>query len=79
VDDERARVLPLKAAFLRARSAFRRFLAAHPEKALASADYREYTRLHAAYEVALQRVNAQIDRFNEAVAAYNGALEACRI
>ena len=53
---------------------FRRFTAAHPEKALAPADYTAYLRLRATYEASLAKANALIRESNALVRAYNASV-----
>lgn len=69
---------PLKQRVLNRRRDFRRFLAAHPEHELTSAEYARYRALRARYKAALIRFNRQVRTFNRLADRFNGDLEACK-
>jgi hypothetical protein len=56
---------------------FKQFLAKHPEKKLADADFATYTRLRASYKASLKVFNAQVDDFDRSGDAYNAVLDQC--
>jgi hypothetical protein len=74
-----AKKLPsLKQHELDRRRDFRRFLAAHPERALTPAEYATYRSLRARYRSAVTRYNRQVRTYNRLADRFNGDLHVCK-
>jgi hypothetical protein len=74
-----AKKLPsLKQHVLDRRRDFRRFLAAHPEHELTSAEYATYRSVRARYKAALTRYSRQVRTYNRLADRFNGDLEVCK-